>query len=283
MPLSAPAIRHLHLLLADAASGSPRQWWHLELAARSPAAPPGRRARLLGLALRWLGPDRLMPCLRLSGLDGLSPYRLAQPGASSRLARHGALLALCLLAVLHGLGSLNASRQLGLVLLMLFGAAWRGWRAGRAAFATRRAVLAASEARMAELAPAESALGLISLLLASGRDYQTARQQAQAMRDQPDALSPALADTLALNAPTASAARQHAWRAALAHAAGVLAVAWPCWLAGQAWQLLPASLGLVLTHYVCAEQQARWWQGLARPLLLALSGLGLAVLLRWLY
>lgn len=272
--------RHLHLLLADAASGTPRQWWHLEIAARLPKGACSLRGRLLGRLLRSFGPGWLLPWLTM---PGLLPYRFDATAPLAQRARFGALLALCLIAGLLGLGSLNASRQLVLILWALLGAAYFGARASWQARQVVDALRAQHAAKASELAPSEAALGLAGLLVAAGRDFAHAQAEAAELAAAPDSISAEQLDALGLRAPPYSQARRQGWRCAFAHLGAVAAVGWGCWAISGYGQLLPAVLGLLLVHFVLSGHQPGWWRATLRPLLQAAACLGLAWVLAWLY
>ncbi|QNM97299.1 hypothetical protein [Chitinimonas koreensis] len=276
MPLAPSHARHLHLALADAASGTPRQWWHLEIAARLPAEPrPGPLVRTLARCLRGRFGGLWLPLAAALGLAGLQPYRGQGRPAAARQAEEAAMVALCLDAVLLGLGSLNASRQLLLIVLALAGATVGGtlvWRERRRA---DRALAADHAAVAAQRTPSEAALGLAALLVADegagAADYAAARAEAERLASRPDRLTPAQAARLGLAAPAPGWALMAALRAAAGFAAGVAAVAWPCWLVASSWQLAPSLLGAGLVHYVAAGHRPRWWRRALRTVLAGLA------------
>ena len=263
--------RHLHLLLADAASGTPRQWWHLEIAARRSKAAPSGKARLLGGLLRLLGPGWLAPQLDRLSLPGMVPYRLSFPALHLKRAEDAALAAICLHGTLLGLGSLNASRELLLIMLAALGGVGAAWLSGRQALQLRRKALE-NQAQIAEsLTPSESALGLAGLFTAAGYPYQAALAAAERLATQPGSVSKAELDILGLSAPASGEVATLAGYSLLAWLLGVAAIGWPCWLTTTAWQFAPALLGVYLVHFVSAAQRTRYdWR---RPSQHALAGL----------
>lgn len=267
MRLAPQYARPLHLALADSASGTPRQWWHLEIAATLPIATPPRWVRLLAWLLARGQGRRLLPWLAAAGMSGLAPYRLPYQPPLAKRAEDAALLALCLLCTLWGLDSLNASRELLLIMLALLGAsafAWQSWRQA----SRQRATLQAQHAEVAAaLTPSESALGLAGLLIAAGQDYPAAQANCQRLAQEPDSI---LAEEL-LQLGLASPAQGYIGRAARLTAAswllGVSAVAWPCWLTQANWQMAPATLGALLVHYVAGSSRPGWLRRSAHTLI----------------
>ena len=250
--------RPLHLALADWASGTPRQWWHLEIAATLPVTTAPRWVRLLAWLLARGQGRRLLPWLAAIGMSGLAPYRLPYQPPLAKRAEDAALLALCLLCTLWGLDSLNASRELLLIMLALLGASAFAWQSWREASRLRAAIQAQHAEVAAALTPSEATLGLAGLLIAAGQDYPAAQANCQRLVSQPDSIR----DEELLQLGLASPAQGYIGRAARLTAAawllGVLAVAWPCWLTQASWQLAPATLGALLVHYVAGSSRPGW-------------------------
>lgn len=271
----------IYLALADRESGTPRQWLYLELAAEKTAGAVTRAARF-GLALlRWGGLAWAIPYLDLGGLAGLRPYRSPLTTPYARWARYGALSASVVLAILLGLGSLNATRELAMVLLAGLGASGCvgavAWQQGRAAAAARQN----SQQQAERLTPAESTLGLAGMLAASGEVDDIARQVAL-IRRQPDiVLTAARSEQLGLSEPLTCYVVFAASAAGLCWLLGVLAVAWSCWLTPKLWQAIPALLGIWLVGFVGQDASARWVRIAAIDSVIAL-GAGFATWL-WLH
>ncbi|QDQ27447.1 hypothetical protein FNU76_14375 [Chitinimonas arctica] len=266
------AARHLHLALADAASGTPRQWWHLEIAARLPAGPASPPIRLFCRLLNSRLAGALIPTLSGLGLPGLSPYRLPYQAPWAQRAVLAALLTLCVVEGLLGMDSRNASRQLAVILLALFGGALSAWQAGRAAGRERNRLRETSRQTAQNLPASEAALGLAGLLSAAGMDYPAAQSHAEQLALAPDSIAPDRQAMLGLHAPAAGHIALAAAATATAWLAGVAAVAWSCWLAAPApWQAMPPFLGLLLVHFVAHGQRPRWW---GKALLHGLAGMG---------
>ncbi|GAB3242458.1 hypothetical protein [Chitinimonas naiadis] len=263
--------RHLHLLLADAASGTPRQWWHLEIAARRNKAAPSGKARLLGGLLRLFGPGWLAPQLDRLGLQGMVPYRLSFPAWHLKRAEDAALAAICLHGTLLGLGSLNASRELLLILLAVLGGIGAACLSGRQAWQLRQQTLDAQAQTAESLTPSESALGLTGLFTAAGYPYPAALAAAERLANQPGSIGKAELEMLGLSAPANGEVIRLAGYSLLAWLLGVTAIGWPCWLTSANWQFVPAVLGVYLVHFVSAAQSTRYhWR---RPSQHALAGL----------
>ncbi|WP_269531061.1 hypothetical protein [Chitinimonas sp. BJYL2] len=281
-PFSPADIRHLHLALADAASGQPLQWWHLELAASLPAALPGWRARTMVWLLGFMGVNRLAPVLAALGMPGMRPYRLSGLPASRELALHAALTALVVLGVLVGLDTLNATRQLMLILLgVLGGLLVAGWR-WQTASGRRQQTLLVQASITEALVSSENALGLSALMVAAGDRMDQARAQCLGMLADPDQVSEAQLARLGLQSPALIWVRLYAIEAGMVWLGGIALVAWPCWLTPAPWQMVPAALGLLLLHFVLDGESQRWWRAGMRNVLIALSCLGLSWLLHWL-
>jgi hypothetical protein len=262
MTLSPADQRHLQLTLADLASGTPRQWWHLEIAAQLPATqPPGMASRLLVAVIHRFGLGAAWPILRSLALPGLAPYQAnAKPRAGDALA--GAQTALVCLCVLLGLGTLNATREFALLLIAGLGAMAVGWQAFQQLSVARRTLLQDQAAIADTLAPSESSLGLAGLLVSSGLPLTLAQDRAARW-----AATPELADTTSLAALGMLAPVGLPWHG-ISHALvwwlAVATVAWPCWLSPQAWQLLPATVGLLLVHFVANGHTAHWYRAALR-------------------
>ncbi|WP_374348730.1 hypothetical protein [Chitinimonas sp.] len=270
-------LRLLHLSLADAASGTPRQWWHLELAAEHKSSGAASLSgRLLALLLNRAGLDLCLPLLQMLALPGLQPYQLAQPAsayAAPWSAIRAARLSLAGLGLLIGLGSLNASRQLLLLVIAILGAMLAGALAWRAARRDCLRVRAAQNDIALALTPAESALGLPAMLLAAGHGYAEAEAIAASWRQAPDQADRTVLAQLGLLAP-AGALRSGCWRG-LCWLGATLLIAWPCWLTERPWQLLPACAGASLLHYLHARFESRWPSALLRTLSLGAAALAL--------
>ncbi|HEY9104127.1 hypothetical protein [Chitinimonas sp.] len=275
--------RHLHLHLADAASGTPCQWWHLEIAARHQAGPASAPARLLGTLLRWPGSAWMTPLLDRLGLPGLAPYRLPPPAQRLQRAEDAALAAACLLGALAGLGSLNATREMLLVLLALLGGLAAAWQSGWQAARQRRELLQQQAARAALLTPSESTLGLTGLLVAAGQDYATALARTEQLALQPSQVSRLELAQLGLTMPARGEVAWQAMQGGLSWLLGAAAVAWPCWLTASRWQFIPALLGLLLVHFVSAAERPRQaWRRPLQHLLAAMVCLAAGSLVHWL-
>lgn len=272
MRFSPTDTRHLHLLLADNASGTPCQWWHLEIAARQAAGPTSVAARLLGTLLRWPGNGWIAPLLDQLGLPGLAPYRLPPPTERLQRAEDAALAAACLLGALAGLSSLNATRELLLVLLAILGGLAAAWQSGWQAARLRREILQQQLERAAMLTPSESTLGLAGLLVATGLDYTAAVRRTEQLTRQPGQIGRAELAQLGLTMPALGEVARQAVLGGLSWMLGTAAVAWPCWLTGSRWQFIPALLGLALVHFVsAAERRQKPWRRPLQHLLAAMA------------
>lgn len=283
MPLAASSLSCLYQALSDAESGTPRQWLYLELAAAcSPLTPPGRGVLLLAWFIRQGGVSLAWPILEGLHLPGLAPYRPLPGISSARCARGGALVGATLIAGLCSLSALPATRQWLLVLLMVLGA---GLMAGISGLISRRQILLQRrEANrvMAELTPAESALGLSGLLVSAGKPLDEAAKMVAMLRQAPDvALDRETCRLLGLDAPVWTAVLGSACLAGLAWSGGVIAVGWGCWLPGSSmvpW--LIACFGVGLLAYVLQEPAGRWGRSALIDILAASLGGGVVWLLR---
>jgi hypothetical protein len=276
--LSPSEQRFLHLALADLASGTPRQWWHLEIAARlGPAGKAGPWARLLALLLRAIGLNSMAPLLARAGLHGMAPYA-ALPDDLARDGTVAARLSLIALCMLVAVESLNVSRRLAILLLAaLGGAVTAGIAYRRAAGRTkqqwdRQALMAGA------LTPSESSLGLAALLVSADLPLHQAQALAEQWATQPDSADRAMLERLGMLAPcgTSWTAMQHGLTWLLATAA----VGWAAWLTSTPWQLVPALLGAGLVHFVVQGHQPGWVRPAVRTVVYALLAGTLALLWR---
>jgi hypothetical protein len=250
--------RLVHLAMADSESGSPRQWWHLEIAARLPNEAPGLRVRFLRTLIEWLDAGVLANYLWALGCAGLGTYRMPEPTHPARAGVMGARWSLCVLGAAVGLGTLNATREFLLVLAMLLCAAVASLRAGIRQAAARRVLLAEQEAIALELTPSESALGFAAVLVAAGYPLNNATRATEALSTAPDSAPLELFASLGMLAPPRTVALWAACKHAAALMAGALVVAWPCWVTPASRQFYPAAIGCVLVHYVAHGRAQRW-------------------------
>ncbi|MGQ5524918.1 hypothetical protein ACUHMQ_16890 [Chitinimonas sp. PSY-7] len=271
MPLAIADTRHLHLLLADAASGTPRQLWHLEIAAQFPPGPPSTLGKVLGWLVAACGTNYSILLLHWLQLAGLAPYRQDYRSPYAHHAKQAAQLTLYLLTTLQGLNTLNASRELCLILLGLMGGVWAVWRESSVANQHATALRNAHTATAAELTPSESALGLAGLLVAAGRDYIDAQQEAHTLATAPNTVTSKQLAELGMQAPVTAFAHQQGLLCGLCYLAGVLAVGWSCWLTAAHWQLLVALFGMLLVHFVADGHQRHWWRATLRPIAISLA------------
>lgn len=278
MRITPAEARHLHVILADLASGTPRQWWHLEIAARLTDGLVRWPIRWLGIVLARFNIGQLLPLLSQIGLTGLRPYRLGYRVATARWLGLSSLFAICLLGLLIGLGSLNATRQLLLILLALFGSAGTAMLVWHDAQSARQSVQQRQQQESAFALPAESVIGLVGQLCAAGLDPALAPDTAARLASHPDSLSADEAWQFGLSAPASSEVWLASVHAAGLWLAGVIAIAWPCWLTGARWQFVPALLGLWLVHFVHAAPNTAWWRRAIKPTVAGLLCLGLGLL-----
>ncbi len=154
-------------LLSDLESGSPRQWYWLEIAQKYPASTKSKTTVVMSIALNAFGIKACKAILHKLGIKGLNLYQTASQQFWA-LAQHKANDALlfsgCILALLLGFNRLPASQQLAAWCLGLGGAAWQVWRTIRQF--TPPTTLPESDE---ESTPgAEASLGLQGMLLAAG-------------------------------------------------------------------------------------------------------------------
>jgi hypothetical protein len=250
--------RHVHLAMADSESGTPRQWWHLEIAARLPNEAPTLRARFLHTLIAWLSAGVLANCLRALGCAGLGTYRMHGTTSAARASLTGARWSLCVLGATVGLGTMNVTREFLLVLVMLLCATVVGLRAGIQQSKVRRALLAEQEAIALELTPSESALGFAAVLIAAGYPLNNATRATEALSAAPDSAPPELFASLGMLAPPRTVAIGSACNHAMALMAGAAAVVWPCWVTAASRQFYPALVCCLLVHYVAHGRMRRW-------------------------
>jgi hypothetical protein len=259
----------IYLVLSDHESGSPRQWYFLELAALEAKEPRSKRARFWIFLLAKLGPALLTPALIKRGLNGAILYQNAAQHRYQLICQSlndAILLNVSLLALLAGFERLTASLQFSLWLLAIGGAGWQTWRA-RATFI---------EPAPHNLPGAEASLGLYGLLIAKGLAPTLATQLLHDLRKQSAHAIASLQKHLPeLIPPTGSR-----------HAKSFKACSWlipllPCaWLLG----LLPADRGwmiccllLIAATYLVNRQ----WQTPALVGLAAVCVYALARLVYW--
>lgn len=254
-----PNARQFHLALADKASGTPLQWWHLEIAARLPTSPTTHAMRCLLWFVAHFNIGYTVPFLWLLKLNGLNPYLLDYHPPLARRAREASLVGVCLLGGLIGLTSLNATRELLLTLIALLGGGalacltWLDANRHRIAIHQRQA-----ESVMSTIPP-ESVLGMVGYLCAVDVDPTVAPSMATRIATNPDAINIATLNELGLTSPIKASVWHAALKTALAWIGGIVSMAWPCWLTPTSWQFAPALLGLALVHFVSSEPNKPWW------------------------
>jgi hypothetical protein len=259
----------IYLALSDHESGSPRQWYFLELAALEAKEPRSKRARFWIFLLAKWGPALLAPALIKRGLSGAALYQSAAQHRYQIIHQSLSdtiLLNVSLLALLAGFERLRASLQFALCLLAIGGASWQIWR-------TRATYI---EPAPHNLPGAEASLGLYGLLIAKGLEPPLATQLLDNLRQHPaQALSQLQKNLPELTPPTGS---RHA---KLFKASCWLIPLLPCtWLLG----LLPVSWGwiiccllLIAASYLINRQ----WQTPALVGLAAVCVYALARLVHW--
>jgi hypothetical protein len=259
----------IYLALSDYESGSPRQWYFLELASLEAKEPRSKRARFWIFLLAKLGPTLLTPALIKRGLSGAILYQNAAQHRYQLICQSlndAILLNVSLLALLAGFERLTASLQFSLWLLAIGGASWQIWRA-RATFI---------EPAPHSLPGAEASLGLYGLLIAKGLAPTLATQLLHGLRQQPAQAITLLQKHLPeLIPPTGS---RHA---KLFKACSWLIPLLPCaWLLG----LLPADWGWMiccLMLIAATYPVNRQWQIPALVGLAAVCVYALARLVHW--
>ena len=245
LPLTAPEQAALLRALSDLESGSPRQWFLLEVAASLGAAQASRRTVWAARLARALGVATLMPLWLRWQVPGLALYQ-ANARALGHTARQvvddAALLLACGSALLAGFDSLPASRQFAAWLLLLLGGAVKTWRIYKA-----HPLVEAPEVTGEEALPgAESALGLQGMLLARGVLASAALSLLAQLRVTPNSALPALVAALPELQPPPAArseflrAAVYPWSLAIAPALWLNAWQWGwimvlLWLAALAW------------------------------------------------
>jgi len=235
---------------------------------------------MLVALIRRSDPARFAPLLRLLGLPGLQPYAPVATPATSQRPTQGALLSLGLFALLVGMNALNASKQFLLLSALIIGTSYAGLRGFLLARQMRRTILTAQLQTTEDLTPSENALGLTGLLVATGADYATARQQTESMLAAPDHVDTAQLSALGMLHP----GRYGDMRAALQHATyfalGGIAVIWPCWVTHHPVQLLVGSLGYALTCFVLHGTSPRLKALCGRGGLIGAGSFGVGLLFR---
>lgn len=280
--LRAANTRVLHLALADASSGTPRQWWHLELArAAGDDTPADAWAGALARLVRLSRPSRFVPVLHLLGLAGLRPYQVSLPPDASRRALQAAQLGLSLFAALCGMNVLNATRQFILLSTVILAASYMGLRGFLAARRLRQTVQMAQDQLTEALTPSEQALGLTGLIVASGVDYDLARERTQAMLRQPDKIEADWLQSLGMLHPARIGDLLGGLQQAGYGALGGAAVIWPCWATRHPGQLAAGWLGYLLCCFVLYGTSTRFRQASLRGTILAAGSLIIGVLLRY--
>ncbi|MDW5418066.1 hypothetical protein R6242_15985 [Iodobacter sp. CM08] len=259
----------IYLALSDHESGSPRQWYFLELAALEAKGPYSKRARWWIFLLARLGPALLTPALIKRGLSGAALYQSAAQHRYQLICQSlndTILLNVSLLALLAGFERLTASQQFALWLLAISGASWQIWR-------TRATYI---EPAAHNLPGAEASLGLYGLLIAKGLEPTFATQLLKGLRQQPAQASTQLQKHLPELIPPIGSR----------HAKSLKACSWlipllPCtWLLGllaTSWGWMICCLLLIAASYPVNRQ----WQTPALIGLATVCVYALARLVHW--